>query len=118
MLPGVDRHGHAPSAATQPKAVTLDRQRGQAARLQHLHRQVTQARPQFLCARFGAAPRPGGGAGAALDELFSVLVQPSLVQPTFVIDHPREVSPLAAPEPGRRRLRLKDTVPLHRARTR
>jgi phenylacetic acid degradation protein len=30
----------------------------------------------------------------------------------------REVAPLAAPEPGRRRRRLKDTVPLHRARAR
>jgi lysyl-tRNA synthetase class 2 len=54
-----------------------------------------------LCRRHGLEPRPGGGAGAALDELFSSLVQPKLVSPTFVLDHPREISPLAKAKPGR-----------------
>jgi lysyl-tRNA synthetase class 2 len=53
------------------------------------------ARLARLCGRCGAEPRPGGGVGAALDALFTVLVQPELVQPTFVVDHPREISPLA-----------------------
>jgi lysyl-tRNA synthetase class 2 len=53
-----------------------------------------------LCARHGAEPRPGGGVGAALDALFTGLVQPSLVQPTFVVDHPREISPLAKVKRG------------------
>jgi lysyl-tRNA synthetase class 2 len=57
-----------------------------------------------LCQRFGCVPRPGGGAGAALDELFSALVQPELVQPTFVLDHPREISPLAKRKRGNSRL--------------
>ena len=36
-----------------------------------------------------------------MDKLFGELVQPSLVQPTFVTDHPRELSPLAKAKRGR-----------------
>jgi lysyl-tRNA synthetase class 2 len=58
------------------------------------------ARMARLCARHGLDARPGTGAGGMLDELFSALVQPSLVQPTFVVDHPREISPLAKVKRG------------------
>jgi lysyl-tRNA synthetase class 2 len=43
----------------------------------------------------GIGVRPGTGAGGLLDALFSELVQPALVSPTFVVDYPAEVSPLA-----------------------
>ena len=33
--------------------------------------------------------------GQLLDELMKKLVEPNLIQPVFVIDHPREISPLA-----------------------
>ncbi|MDX1674337.1 MAG: lysine--tRNA ligase [Longimicrobiales bacterium] len=35
------------------------------------------------------------GRGKLLDALFGALVEPNLVQPTFVVDYPRELSPLA-----------------------
>ncbi len=35
------------------------------------------------------------GRGKLIDKLFGALVEPDLVQPTFVIDHPKELSPLA-----------------------
>jgi lysyl-tRNA synthetase class 2 len=43
----------------------------------------------------GLAIKPGLGRDRILDELFSLLVEPTLVQPTFVMDHPQELSPLA-----------------------
>jgi lysyl-tRNA synthetase class 2 len=48
-----------------------------------------------LAARHRIETRPGSGAGGLLDALFTELVQPSLVQPCFVVDHPMEISPLA-----------------------
>ncbi len=39
----------------------------------------------------------GAGRGKVLDKLFGALVEPGLVQPTFVLDHPVELSPLAKP---------------------
>jgi lysyl-tRNA synthetase class 2 len=38
---------------------------------------------------------PSAGAGKIIDEIFSVKVQPYLVQPTFIMDYPVEMSPLA-----------------------
>jgi lysyl-tRNA synthetase, class II len=48
----------------------------------------------------GIEARPGTGAGGLLDELFSALVQPELQQPCFVLDYPRELSPLARVKRG------------------
>jgi lysyl-tRNA synthetase class 2 len=43
----------------------------------------------------GIEVQPGQGRDKLLDLLFSELVEPQLIQPTFVMDHPRELSPLA-----------------------
>jgi lysyl-tRNA synthetase, class II len=53
-----------------------------------------------LCRRHHVETRPGMGAGGLLDGLFSDLVQPELARPTFVVDHPREISPLARVKRG------------------
>ncbi|MGE0161007.1 MAG: lysine--tRNA ligase [Gemmatimonadales bacterium] len=37
----------------------------------------------------------GAGRGKLIDKLFGALVEPDLIQPTFVTDHPKELSPLA-----------------------
>ena len=42
----------------------------------------------------------GAGRGKLIDKLFGALVEPSLIQPTFVLDHPKELSPLAKPKRG------------------
>ncbi|MGD0337658.1 MAG: lysine--tRNA ligase [Bacteroidota bacterium] len=38
---------------------------------------------------------PKDGLGRVIDEIFSAKVQPMLVQPTFIVDYPVELSPLA-----------------------
>ena len=42
----------------------------------------------------------GAGLGKVLDEIFKEKVEPELVQPTFITDHPVELSPLAKRKPG------------------
>jgi lysyl-tRNA synthetase class 2 len=38
---------------------------------------------------------PGAGAGTIIDDIFSECVEPKLIQPTFIIDYPIAMSPLA-----------------------
>ena len=47
--------------------------------------------------RLGVSDLEGAGRGKLIDKLFGELVQPKLIQPTFVMDHPKELSPLAKP---------------------
>jgi lysyl-tRNA synthetase, class II len=53
----------------------------------------------------------GAGRGKLIDKLFGDLVEPGLVQPTFVMDHPKELSPLA--KPSRRDPRLTERFELY-----
>src|ERR1700731_1494244 len=48
-----------------------------------------------LIKKYNIDPKPGLGWGGLVAELFEELVQDTLVQPTFVLGHPVEVSPLA-----------------------
>lgn len=47
-----------------------------------------------LCKKHGVEITVAMGKGKLIDELFSELVQPELIQPTFVMDFPVEMSPL------------------------
>lgn len=46
-------------------------------------------------ARHGVACQDAWGSGRILAELYEAVCEPRLIEPTFVLDHPRETSPLA-----------------------
>ncbi len=53
-----------------------------------------------LAARAGVHVDPAFGWGRTMDEIVSEKVQPAIERPTFLIDHPRDVSPLAKARRG------------------
>ena len=50
--------------------------------------------------QLGADVREQESRGRLIDKLLSVFVEPHLIAPTFLIDYPEEMSPLAKPKPG------------------
>lgn len=48
----------------------------------------------------GKQPDPKAGRGKLIDFLLSEFLEPTLVQPTFLYDYPRDISPLAKSKPG------------------
>jgi lysyl-tRNA synthetase class 2 len=47
----------------------------------------------------GHQPNPKSTWGKLVDSLLSTHVEPSLIQPTFILDYPRDISPLAKTKP-------------------
>jgi lysyl-tRNA synthetase class 2 len=58
-------------------------------------RGADEERLRAVADRLGIDVQGKHGAGALIDEIFSETVEANLVQPTFVTDFPREISPLA-----------------------
>jgi lysyl-tRNA synthetase class 2 len=54
--------------------------------------------------RRGLQVPPNAGYGKLVDEAMSHYVEPNLIQPTFLLDYPVELSPLAKRKPGNSRL--------------
>ncbi len=48
----------------------------------------------------GMQPKAGETRGKLIDQLVSDTLEPTLIQPTFLYDYPRDVSPLAKSKPG------------------
>ena len=48
----------------------------------------------------GIEPKPGETRGKLIDQLLSDFLEPTLIQPTFLYDYPRDLSPLAKSKPG------------------
>ena len=54
--------------------------------------------------QLGMEVDPGKGRGRLIDELISTFVEPNVIQPTFLLDYPIEMSPLAKRKRGNDRL--------------
>jgi lysyl-tRNA synthetase class 2 len=48
----------------------------------------------------GKAPNPQATRGKLIEFLLSEFLEPTLIQPTFLFDYPRDISPLAKSKPG------------------
>jgi lysyl-tRNA synthetase class 2 len=48
----------------------------------------------------GIEVKPGETRGKLIDHLLSEFLEPALIQPTFLYDYPRDLSPLAKSKPG------------------
>jgi len=48
----------------------------------------------------GIDSKPGAARGKLIDQLLSDYLEPTLIQPTFLYDYPRDISPLAKSKPG------------------
>lgn len=48
----------------------------------------------------GLKPKPGTPRGKLIDGLLGDFLEPTLIQPTFLFDYPRDISPLAKNKPG------------------
>jgi lysyl-tRNA synthetase class 2 len=61
---------------------------------------ATEAELRTLARKAGVEVDPAFSYGRILDEVVSVKAQPGFVAPTFLIDHPRDISPLAKAKRG------------------
>ena len=53
------------------------------------------------CRELGLEPAPREARGRLIDKMLSVYVEPNLVQPSFLIDYPEHMSPLAKSHPDK-----------------
>jgi len=90
----------------EPPFVRLSlREAAREAASQRLHREVTDAEMRdrdavaAIAAQLHIEIDPGNGAGKIATEIFERFCENRLIQPTFVYDHPTEVSPLSKQKP-------------------
>ncbi|RKQ93019.1 lysyl-tRNA synthetase [Solirubrobacter pauli] len=60
-----------------------------------MHPSMPLAEARAICDELGILYETGWGAGKLMAEVFEATAEHTLIEPTFVLDHPREISPLA-----------------------
>jgi len=106
IVPSQLAYGDRQISLQAPFARLSLREGSREAASRRLNRDVTEAdlrhreRVEALARQLGIAVPAGHGAGKITTEIFEVLCEDELVQPTFVYDFPTEVSPLAKQKPN------------------
>ncbi len=62
-----------------------------------MHPSMPVAEARAICDRFDVPWQPSWGSGKLLLEVYEKTTEHAIIEPTFVMDYPREVSPLARP---------------------
>ena len=62
---------------------------------ERMHPSMPVEQARAIAERHGVCWLEAWGSGRILAELYEALCEPALIEPTFVLDHPRETSPLA-----------------------
>lgn len=86
--------GHLINLAVPWRRVTMREAIWQYAGIDYVQYPTAESLSQAMQA-IGAHPKPGTTWGKLVDELLGDYVQPHLIQPTFVTEYPRDISPLA-----------------------
>ena len=60
-----------------------------------MHPSMPLEQARAICGGLGIVYEAGWGAGKLMAEVFEATAEHTLIDPTFVLDHPREISPLA-----------------------
>jgi len=58
---------------------------------------LTEDELKNICDKYEINTKPQWNKGKLMDEIFKELVEPELIEPTFVMDYPIEISPFAKP---------------------
>ncbi len=91
--------GHAINLAPPWQRISLRDAIDELAGIDYVQFPTAESLAAAMCAK-GHQPSPKSSWGKLVDSLLGTHVEPHLVQPTFIIDYPRDISPLAKAKPA------------------
>ena len=91
--------GHEINLQTPWKRMTLEAALAEMAGIDIARHPTAESLAAEMRAR-GLAPHPNSTRGKLIESLLSNFLEPNMIQPTFLYDYPRDISPLAKSKPG------------------
>ncbi len=97
--PLITYQGHEIDLQPPWRRVTLRDAIREACGIDYVEHPTAASLAEAMCT-IGHQPSPKSSWGKLVDSLLGTHVEPNLIQPTFVLDYPRDISPLAKTRPG------------------